>query len=194
MSTLDLLFLSFALAMDSFTVSIASGVIVRQFSWKVFFRMSLIFGLFQGSMPFWGWLGMKYFNEYLEAVDHWIAFILLIFIGGKMLKESFEHKGNQHFNPEKLITQCFLAIATSIDALAIGISFACIGYKDVGQLVTPLLMIGIVSFLMSLFGNALGIKFGEKIARKCRPERAGGIILILIGAKILIEHLSGIGI
>ena len=187
MSILDIILLSIALAMDCFTVSIVSGVIKKLSSGII--RMAFLFGFFQAIMPLLGWLGISHFQTYMEAYDHWIAFGLLGFIGGKMVWESFGPEEEQHFNPSRLRTQLLLAIATSIDALAIGISFACTGFTQLSQLTMPLLIIGIVSFLFSIVGYHLGRRFGKTITRRIKPELLGGIILILIGVKILITHL-----
>ena len=154
--------------------------------------MAFLFGLFQAMMPLIGWLGISHFQQYMEAYDHWIAFTMLGFIGGRMAWESFDSEEEQRFNPRKLRTQLLLAIATSIDALAVGISFACTGYTAVGQLTLPLIIIGVVSFLFSLIGYRLGARFGRSIARRLKPELFGGIILIGIGVKILMEHLFGL--
>ena len=197
MSLIDIILLAVALAMDCLTVSIVSGVIevkseeVKSEKWWII-RMALLFGLFQAMMPLIGWLGISHFQTYMEAYDHWIAFTMLGFIGGRMVWESFGSDEEQHFNPRKLRTQLLLAIATSIDALAVGISFACTGYTAVGQLALPLIIIGVVSFLFSLIGYRLGARFGRSIARKLKPELFGGIILIGIGVKILMEHLFGL--
>ena len=152
-------------------------------------RMAFLFGLFQAMMPLIGWLGISHFQQYMEAYDHWIAFGMLGLIGGRMVWESFGSEEEQHFNPRRLRTQLLLAIATSIDALAVGISFACTGYTVLGQLILPLIIIGVVSFLFSLIGYQLGTRFGRSIARRFKPELIGGIILIGIGVKILMEHL-----
>jgi putative Mn2+ efflux pump MntP len=189
MNSLDIWMLAVALAMDCFTVSIVSGVIVRRWLWSMILRMAFLFGLFQAAMPLMGWLATNHFSEQLEAVDHWIAFGLLAFIGGKMVRESFGPEEEKQFDPRNLNTQLLLAIATSIDALAIGISFACTGYRAIEQIAFPLIIIGIVSFLFSLFGYRLGVRFGKSIARKLKPELLGGIILIVIGIKILLTHL-----
>ena len=133
MSLIDIILLAVALAMDCLTVSIVSGVIevkseeVKDEKWWII-RMAFLFGLFQAMMPLIGWLGISHFQQYMEAYDHWIAFTMLGFIGGRMVWESFNPDQEQHFNPRKLRTQLLLAIATSIDALAVGISFACTGY------------------------------------------------------------------
>ena len=194
MSLIDIILLAVALAMDCLTVSIVSGVIevkseeVKDEKWWII-RMAFLFGLFQAMMPLIGWLGISHFQAYMEAYDHWIAFTMLGFIGGRMMWESFGSDEEQHFNPRKLRTQLLLAIATSIDALAVGISFACTGYTAVGQLTLPLIIIGVVSFLFSLIGYRLGARFGRSIAQRLKPELFGGIILIGIGVKILAEHL-----
>ena len=186
MNLLDIIFLAVALAMDCFAVSIVSGVLTRRD-----IRMAFLFGFFQAMMPLLGWLGISHFQSMIEAYDHWIAFGLLAFIGGKMVWESFHGEDEEHqiFNPLKLRTQLLLAIATSIDALAVGISFACMGYHRLTQLTIPLFIIGIVSFLFSVLGYVLGARFGKSIARKLKPELLGGIILVVIGAKILMTHL-----
>lgn len=175
--------------MDCFTVSIVSGVILRRGFSAAVLRMAVLFGLFQAAMPLIGWLGIAYFSHYLEAVDHWIAFGLLTFVGGKMIKESFEAEEHQSFNPLSLHTQLLLAVATSIDALAIGISMACIGYDHISQLTLPLLMIGVVSLLFSLTGYQLGVRFGRVIARRLKPELLGGLVLVFIAIKVLVSHL-----
>ena len=211
MNLLDIILLAIALAMDCFTVSIVSGIISipkHPLLSKVsipkhpllskeglgvvpywLFRMAFLFGFFQAMMPLLGWLGVSYLKTYIEAYDHWIAFSLLAFIGGKMIKESFDDEENQHFDPRKIKTQLLLAIATSIDALAVGISFACIGYTALSHLILPLIIIGLVSFLFSIIGYFLGNSFGKTITRRLKPELLGGVILIIIGVKILISHL-----
>lgn len=190
MSLLDITFLALALAMDCFTVSIVSGVIIRKYVLSVILRMAFLFGLFQAMMPFIGWLGTSYFSHYLETVDHWIAFGLLAFLGGKMIKDSFGSEEEAHFNPSKLTSQLLFAVATSIDALAVGISFACLGYKSVDQLAVPLAIIGVCSFVMSILGNVLGVVCGKSIVKRLKPELIGGIILLMIGFRILYEHIG----
>jgi len=202
MSLLDIILLAIALAMDCFTVSIVSGVMdhgdwhndsseakIRVPVPVIYLRMAFLFGFFQALMPLIGWLGISHFSHYLEAVDHWIAFGMLAFIGGKMIKESFDDAEGKHFDPCRLRTQLLLAVATSIDALAVGISFACTGYATLSQLTQPLLMIGLASFVLSLLGYYLGRRFGSIITRRLKPELFGGFILILIGVKILLTHL-----
>ena len=190
MSIEDIFFLAVALSMDCFAVSVVSGVIMRKRCWRVILRMGVLFGLFQALMPFAGWLGTCRFSCYLESVDHWIAFGLLAFIGGKMIKESFGNTEEHHFNPAVINTQIILAVATSIDALAVGISFACVGYRHFVQLTFPLIVIGLVSLVSSIAGSLLGVRFGKTIVRKFRPELIGGVILIFIGFRILFSHIE----
>lgn len=190
MSLIDITFLALALAMDCFTVSIVSGVIIRKYILSIILRMAILFGLFQAMMPFIGWLGTSYFSHYLESVDHWIAFGLLAFLGGKMIKDSFGSEEEAHFDPSKLTSQLLFAVATSIDALAVGISFACLGYKNIEQLTLPLIVIGVCSFVMSIVGNVLGVVCGKSIVKRLKPEFIGGVILLLIGFRILYEHIS----
>ena len=188
-STFDLLLLSIALAMDCFTVSMMSGVMLRRSINAAILRMALLFGVFQAAMPLAGWIGTAHFSQYLEAVDHWIAFGLLVFIGGKMIKESFDDNGEPSFNPLHFRTQLLLAVATSIDALAVGISMACLGYSHITMLAEPLLMIGVASLVLSVLGYWLGVRFGRIVARRLRPELLGGLVLVFIGIKVLLSHL-----
>jgi putative Mn2+ efflux pump MntP len=152
--------------------------------------MAFLFGFFQAFMPLVGWLGIIHFETYMEAYDHWIAFGLLACIGGKMVWESFGDDEEQHFNPCLLRTQLLLAVATSIDALAVGVSFACTGYTQLSDLTLPLIIIGIVSFLFSIMGYHLGHRFGKPITKLMKPELVGGLILIAIGLKILLSSMN----
>ena len=192
MNQLDIWFLALALAMDCFAVSIASGIIVKKHIGKMMIRMAFLFSFFQAAMPLIGWFGVSTFTSYLENIDHWIAFGLLTFLGGRMIRESFLPEEEKKIKPRKLKTQVVLAIATSIDALAVGISFACTGFSNLKMLVYPLFIIGFVSFVMSITGVLLGVKFGKPIAKKFKPELLGGIILIFIGIKVLLSHLYGL--
>ena len=189
MTLWEIVLIAVALAMDCFTVSVVSGVITRRNKWGSVLRMAFLFGLFQALMPLIGWLAIHYFQASVEAFDHWIAFGLLAIIGIKMIKDAFSPEEEDHMDPTLLRTQLLLALATSIDALAVGISFSCTGYEALSQLTVPLLVIGLVSFLFSIAGHLLGVRFGEVVARRWKPELVGGIILIGIGIKILLEHL-----
>lgn len=152
--------------------------------------MAFLFGFFQAAMPFIGWLGTKYFSNYIERFDHWIAFGLLVFIGGKMFIEGMKGGEEGHFDPTSLKVVIALAVATSIDALAVGISFTCVGWTAFADILIPILIIGLVSFIFAFAGNLIGIFLGRKFHFPI--EQVGGIILILIGVKILLEHLLGI--
>lgn len=190
MTGLEIWLLAIGLAMDCLAVSIASGIILKRIQWRPMLVMAFFFGLFQAIMPLLGWLGASTFSHLIESVDHWIAFAILAFLGGRMIKESFKEEDCcQRFNPASLKVVITMAIATSIDALAIGVSFAFLGIKSCSSILYPVGIIGFVSFLMSLIGLIFGIRFGCGIARKLRAELWGGIVLILIGTKILIEHL-----
>ena len=184
------LLIALALAMDCFAVSVACAVILRRKATGIMLRLAFLFGFFQALMPLIGWLLTSRFSEQLQAVDHWIAFAMLAFIGGKMIVDSFKEEDNASMNPENWKTGVLLAVATSIDALAVGISYACTGYDTLGSLGVPLLTIGIVSFLMSILGFLLGHRFGDIVNQKMHPELLGGIILLIIGLRILAEHLG----
>ena len=193
MSIIDIILLAVAVAMDCLTVSIVSGLTARDgqaTETRWLYRMAFLFGFFQAFMPLLGWLGIIHFETYMEAYDHWIAFGLLAFIGGKMVWESFGDSEEQHFNPCLLRTQLLLAVATSIDALAVGVSFACTGYTQLSDLTLPLIIIGIVSFLFSIMGYHLGHRFGKPITKLMKPELVGGLILIAIGLKILLSSMN----
>ena len=182
---IDILIIAFGMAMDAFAVSISSGTkeIIRGF--RPTFRLSFHFGLFQFIMPILGWFLGSRVAVYIESVDHWIAFGLLSFVGVKMIHESMKKNLNgEEFDPSKGSNLILLSIATSIDAFAIGLSLAVLNVS----ILYPSIIIGIVTGLLSVIGiqlgNKLGIKFGKSM------EVIGGVILILIGIKILIEHLS----
>lgn len=192
MNLVDILLVSVALAMDCFTVSIVSGVLLRKRLWRVIVQTAVLFGLFQALMPLLGWIATSSFRQYIEAFDHWIAFGLLLYLGLSMIREAWEPDEAPHtFRPESLRTQLVQSVATSIDALAVGISMAVTGYHTVSQLTLPLVIIGAGSFLFSVGGFLLGIRFGNNIRHRLKPELLGGIILLFIGFKILLTHLMG---
>ena len=186
MSLFDIILLAIALAMDCFTVSIVSGVIMGRYEWRVILQMSLLFGLFQAAMPLLGWLGMEIFAHYIAAYGHVVAFLMLALIGGKMVYESFGSSEEHSFNPRKLVTQLLLAVATSIDAMAVGVSFSAIGYQHIDSLWMPLGWIGLFSLLFGLAGHFVGIRFGSIAQGHVKPELLGGIILLGIGLKVLL--------
>lgn len=188
MNNIEIFLIAIGLAMDCLAVSIASGIIIKKIEWRTMLTMAFFFGLFQAAMPFIGWLFASRFSHLIESVDHWIAFLLLLFLGGKMIIESFKEEDcKKDFNPASLKVVLALAIATSIDALAVGVSFAFLGMNTVDTILMPISIIGLVSFLMSLCGLLFGIFFGCR--HNMRVELWGGLILIIIGCKILIEHL-----
>ena len=190
MTGLEIWLLAIGLAMDCFAVSIASGIILKRTRWRPMLIMAFAFGLFQAIMPLIGWMCVKTFSHLIESIDHWIAFGILAFLGGRMIWESFtEEECCQLFNPASLKVVLTMAVATSIDALAVGISFAFLGIQDYSDILSPILIIGFVSFVLSLIGLIFGIQCGCGLARKLKAELWGGIILVIIGIKILIEHL-----
>lgn len=174
-----------ALAMDAFAVATADGAAFGRLSCKRTLKLALSFGLFQALMPVAGWYAGAGFANYFKHVDHWIAFAILTVIGGKMIWESrlLDEDNNTKDCSLKLITLLSLSVATSIDALAVGFSLSCLGVP----IALPAVVIGIVTFVLSIAGVMLGNRFGHMLEGKV--EIAGGVILILIGLKILFEHL-----
>jgi putative Mn2+ efflux pump MntP len=187
MSFIELLLIAVGLSMDAFSVSICKGLTTKRFSWRMALTCGLWFGLFQVMMPIIGYFLGAQFQHLIESIDHWIAFGLLFLIGANMIREAVW--GNKDDDiPENgslsFKTMFLLAVATSIDALAVGVSFACIQVK----LWSSVLVIGITTFLFSVLGVKIGNVFGSKFEKSA--EISGGIILILIGLKILLEHLG----
>lgn len=187
MSILEIWLLAVSLAIDCFTVSITSGIILHRIRWGIFLKMAFLFGLFQAAMPFLGWLGASRFNHLIETYDHWIAFALLAFLGIRMIREHFKDEEERSFDSTRMKVILTLAVATSIDALAVGISFAFTGFRTLSSLLYPLTAIGIASFVISLAGSLIGVFFGKRF--NLRVEIFGGLVLIGIGVKILFEHL-----
>lgn len=188
MDALTISFIAVGLAMDAFAVSVASGMIIRQVQMRHALKFGLFFGVFQFMMPVIGWLLGSYFATYIAAVDHWVAFGLLAVIGGRMIWEAVTggEETDPDCNEEKLLSlsnMTILAVATSIDALAVGISFAVVGV----HIWSASLVIGAVAFLLSAAGIFLGKRLGCLFGR--RVEIFGGALLIGIGLKILLEHL-----
>jgi len=184
MFILTILFIALALAMDCFAVSITSGSMIKPLKINNALKIALYFGAFQAVMPFIGWLAGLSLRDFISNIDHWIAFGLLSLIGCRMIYESTKlQSGEKEFNPLKGYVLFTLSIATSIDALAVGISFAFLKI----YIVAPILVIGVVTFLLSFLGVFVGNRFGHFFENKM--EIIGGIILIGIGTKILVEHL-----
>ena len=190
MTHLEVWLMALALAMDCFAVSIASGIIFKKVVWKPMLVMAFLFGFFQALNPLLGWWGTDLCRELIESVDHWLAFGILSFMGVRMIVESFKEEEKKRFNPRRYKVIFTLAIATSIDALAVGISFSCMGYHSVASLCYPLVIIFLVSLVLSIIGLALGLKFGKGFAKRLRVEMWGGVILLLIGGRVLFEHLT----
>ena len=188
LSLADTILLSIALAMDCFAVSIVSGILLRRIVWRVLIQMSVLFGIFQALMPLLGWTVAGSFAHHVNTWGHWIAFALLLLIGLNMIRESRLPEEEHHFNPTRLTTQLMLSVATSIDAMAVGVSMALTGFETLHQLVLPLVIIGVGSLLFAVAGQLLGIRFGERFNRRLKTEAIGGIILIIIGIKIVASH------
>ncbi|MCI7600149.1 MAG: manganese efflux pump MntP family protein [Megasphaera sp.] len=183
MNILDLLLLAVGLSMDAFAVSICKGLSLWKISWRHMVLAGLWFGIFQALMPAIGYGLGSFFADMVDAYDHWVTFILLGAIGLNMIKESFEDE--EHCNASMSpYTMLMLAIATSIDALAVGVTFA---FMDI-DLLPSITLIGITTFLFSAAGVKVGSLFGTRY--KSKAERIGGIVLILIGLKILLEGLG----
>ena len=190
MTHIEVWLMALALAMDCFAVSIASGIIFKKIIWRPMLTMTFLFGFFQALNPFLGWYGTDLCRNIIESIDHWLAFAILGFLGVRMIIESFKEEEKRRFNPRRYKVIFTLAIATSIDALAVGISFSCMGYHTATSLCYPLAVIFFVSFVMSIIGLGLGLKFGKGFAKRLRAEMWGGIILLFIGARVLFEHLT----
>lgn len=184
MGILEIVLLGIGLAMDAFAVSICKGLSMKKMNWKNAMIIAFYFGVFQAIMPAIGYFLGTTFESFVTAVDHWIAFILLSFIGGNMIKESFNSEDEDKNDRVDFKTMIVLAIATSIDALAVGITFA---FFDVNVIVA-VSIIGVITFFISLLGVKVGNKFGDKYQNKA--ELMGGILLVLLGIKILVEHLN----
>ena len=189
MTGLEIWLLAIGLAMDCFAVSIASGIILKRTRWKPMLIMAFGFGFFQAIMPFIGWMCAKTFSHLIESVDHWIAFGLLSAIGIQMMREGFGKKEETKFDPLSYKVILTLAVATSIDAMAVGVSMA---FMQIGSswdtIAIPAVLIAAISSALTIAGLGTGIFIGRKIP--CSIAPVGGLILIGIGIKIIIEHLG----
>lgn len=193
MSLLTIIITAFALSMDAFAVSITNGILIYDVKAKDALKTGAYFGFFQGVMPLIGWLlGIK-FQNHITKIDHWIALILLGFIGIKMIYESFQNKPiacENSQNPRECLnsrTMIMLSIATSIDALAVGVSFALLKVP----IVSSIIIIGIITFAVCFMGVFIGKNCG--VLLKKNAEIFGGVILILMGVKIFLEHTNLLG-
>ena len=185
MSISELLLIAVGLSMDAFAVSICKGLATKKVGVKHMLIVGLWFGGFQALMPLIGYFLGSTFEEYITRFDHWVAFVLLALIGGNMIREALsgeEEKANDSLGVREMLT---LAVATSIDALAVGVTFALLPGVNIAAAVS---FIGVITFVISAAGIQVGNAFGAKC--KSKAELAGGVILILIGLKILLEHLG----
>lgn len=186
MGIAEIFLIGIGLSMDAFAVAVCRGLKMQKLNVKHTAVIALFFGGFQALMPLIGWFLGKQFEKYITAVDHWIAFALLAFIGGKMIYDSFKKDDDDQgekdvFNLKEIFV---MAVATSIDALAVGITFAFLSVN----IWSSISIIGVTTFVLSAIGVLIGHKFGAKYKNKA--ELAGGVILVLIGLKILLEHLG----
>lgn len=189
MSFVELFLIAVGLAMDAFAVSICKGLQMKKINYRHGAVIALFFGVFQGVMPLLGWFLGSSFGSYITRADHWVAFVLLAFIGGKMIYEALHgdddeemSEGGDTLDIKELL---ILSVATSIDALAVGITFALLPDTNIWVSITA---IALVTFVLSLVGVVIGNRFGTKYKNKA--ELFGGVILVLIGLKILLEHLG----
>ena len=182
MELITVLLLAVGLAMDAFAVSICKGLAVRKVTIRTMVIVGLWFGVFQGVMPVIGYVAGSAFYDLISEYDHWIAFILLFLIGANMIREALSDEDEGVDDNLGFRTMLLLAIATSIDALAVGISLAMTG----DGIVEPALIIGVVTMIISMFGVWIGSRFGDRYGKKA--ELVGGVILILNGLRIVLEH------
>ena len=178
------LFIALALAMDSFSVAIANGLANKTFKTTKALKISAFFGFFQAIMPIIGWYAGAHILDLISSFDHWVAFFLLTFIGSKMIYESIKNGPDKLANSLSIKGLLILSIATSIDALAVGLSLSLLNVS----IMTLVIVTGVVTFALSFFGVYIGGRFGCIL--KNRVEALGGLILVAIGLKILLEHLG----
>ncbi len=183
MDIFSIILIAIGLSMDSFAVSIANGLCIKNLNAKRVLLISFSLAIFQAVMPLIGWFAGIGIEKYIQEIDHWVAFVLLGFIGVKMIYEGSMKSETPKDSELKILTLIGQSIATSIDAFVVGISFALLNLS----IITPVFIIGFVTFAFSLLGLQLGKYFGKKIGKSV--EVFGGIVLVGIGLKILIEHL-----
>ena len=186
MGFLEIILIAIGLSMDAFAVSISLGLTVTKPKVIEYLIPGIYFGAFQAFMPFAGYFLGSHFASRIQHLDHWVAFILLGFIGGKMIKDSFsksDEKEAENTNPFKFSNMLLLALATSIDALAVGVTFAFFKIN----ILNAIAIIGLTTFFISIGGVKVGNIFGIKF--KSKSELIGGLVLVALGIKVLIEHL-----
>lgn len=184
MGIVEIILIAVGLAMDAFAVSICKGLSMSKMDWKKAGVIGLYFGGFQGGMPLIGYFLGVGFEEKIKSIDHWLAFVLLVFIGVNMIKEALSKEEECLNDNVDFKSMIILAIATSIDALAVGVTFAFLSVN----IILAVCLITIITFVISCIGVKIGNVFGDKY--KAKAEIAGGVILILLGTKILLEHLG----
>ena len=183
MNILEITLIALGLTMDAFAVSITLGLSVQKPSFRHFLIPGLYFGFFQAIMPLIGYFAGIQFAQKIQNYDHWIAFVLLGLIGGKMIIDSFsKEKEKANDNPFKITTMLLLAVATSIDALAVGVTFA---FFEI-NIYKAIIIIGLITFCMAIAGVKIGNIFGAKY--KSKAELLGGVVLVVLGVKMLVEH------
>lgn len=187
MNTLEIWALAVALAIDCFMMSLACGISLKTIRWNTILSIGLFFGVFQALMPLLGWAVIDSFYQHLQAYDHWIAFVLLSLLGVGLIREYITPEEAFCLNPLRIEIQIIMALATSLDALSVGVSFTAVGYHQIKTLLYPLGAIALTSFVFSIIGHLIGAIFGNKLHIKI--ELLGGIIFIGFAFKILIEHL-----
>lgn len=181
----DIIFISLGLAADACAVSLSSGLIIKYLNFNKALKIALFFGVFQGLMLWIGWLLGLSFREFLSQIDHWVAFSLLFFLGSKLIYESLQSESNsKSFNPLDFYVLLGLAIATSIDALAAGLSFSVLKMS----ILFSTSIVGLITFALSFLTVYIGHNFGDLF--KDKVEIFGGLLLIFLGSKILFEHLT----
>lgn len=185
MGIVELFLLAVGLSMDAFAVSVCKGLAMEKCSFKKASICGVWFGGFQALMPTIGYLLGYQFKDSITSIDHWIAFVLLAIIGGNMIKEALTGEEEEADDSIDVKTMFLMAVATSIDALAVGVTFAFLPDTNI---VAAVLFIGCITFVLSTVGAKLGNVFGARY--KSKAELAGGVILVLIGLKILLEHLG----
>ncbi|HZW39714.1 MAG TPA: manganese efflux pump MntP family protein [Ignavibacteriaceae bacterium] len=186
MSTYSIVLVAFGLSMDAFAVSITNGMNSKSYILKQAFKIGLLFGLFQAIMPLIGYIAGVEIKEYIANIDHWIAFTLLMFLGLKMITDAIKNETEPETKlkfSNNIYVILLLAVATSIDALVVGLSLSIIGVA----VLIPAIITGIITFAMSFIGVSIGGKFGKICGNKF--EIIGGLVLCFIGIKVLIEHL-----
>ena len=184
MELISIVIIAFGLAMDAFAVSVACGAAYRELKIQHALRMALFFGGFQAFMPLIGALAGLSLKAYIQEADHWIAFAILSAVGGKMIYESFRiTEAEKNLHPSSILILLTLSIATSIDALAVGITLSLVSLN----IITAVIIIGLITFILSYIGIYIGKKFGHFFENKI--EAFGGFILIALGVKILFQHL-----